>query len=208
MTAFCCRCAGRVGNMIVLFQRNRVPYYDPITDTTLQRPELIVVLGPYWMVLLFVTIPIFALFTVYTFFHVIRHDQPKMVLVIHILTTIGLFGSLLMVGCRNPGILYRQSTLPVQRQSYSNHQIPHSTYHHRHHHPRNVDEWQWNDQAMTYRPSKAKYDAECAVVIEQFDHTCPWTGTAIGKNNIVWFRVFIIFVFVDIFMNAIILMFL
>ena len=31
---------------------------------------------------------------------------------------------------------------------------------------------------------------DCGVVVEDYDHTCPWTGTAIGKGNIKWFYLF------------------
>mmetsp|Transcript_21876 Transcript_21876/g.62345 ORF Transcript_21876/g.62345 Transcript_21876/m.62345 type:complete len:187 (-) Transcript_21876:277-837(-) len=51
-------------------------------------------------------------------------------------------------------------------------------------------DWRWNDQAQTYRPKEARYDPECGVVVEGFDHTCPWTGTAIGSRNMFWFRIF------------------
>ena len=26
------------------------------------------------------------------------------------------------------------------------------------------------------------------VLIEGYDHLCPWSGTVIGKKNMVWFR--------------------
>ena len=57
------------------------------------------------------------------------------------------------------------------------------------------EEWIWNDQALTFRPERAKYDVECAAVIEEFDHTCPWTGTAIGKNNMPAFKMFLKLIF-------------
>jgi DHHC palmitoyltransferase len=186
ITAICCRycCVGRVGNMVVLLQQN-VPATDPITSSTVShRPKLMIVLGPYWMVLVFVTIPIFALLSAYTFFRVTRHQESTTLFILHLITTFGLFVSLLMVGCQDPGILYRHNVPPNSSEA---------------------TEWQWNDQALTYRPLHAKYDSECAVVIEQFDHTCPWTGTAIGKKNMFWFRIFVAFVLLDILFNSIVL---
>ena len=35
------------------------------------------------------------------------------------------------------------------------------------------------------------YDRDCGVVIEEFDHTCPWTGTGIGKANMPYFSTFV-----------------
>ncbi|KAL3905046.1 MAG: hypothetical protein SGILL_009833, partial [Bacillariaceae sp.] len=60
--------------------------------------------------------------------------------------------------------------------------------------PPDTDDWRWNDQAKTYRPPKSRFDRETQVVIEGFDHTCPWTGTAIGSRNMLWFRIFIVMV--------------
>ena len=33
-------------------------------------------------------------------------------------------------------------------------------------------------------------NSDCGVVIEEFDHVCPWTGTAIGKRNMGAFKTF------------------
>ena len=66
-------------------------------------------------------------------------------------------------------------------------------------------EWIWNDQALTFRPRKAKYDSTCACVFEKYDHTCPWTGTAIAKNNIVPFRIFVMLVVVMLLFNIVLL---
>jgi hypothetical protein len=200
ITAICCRycgCIGRVGNMLVLLQRN-VRHSDnhsigtaattATPSTTTHRPKLMIVLGPYWMVLVFVTIPIFALLSAYTFLSVIRNKGSTILFSLYLISTCGLFVSLLMVGCQDPGILYRHTVQPVAPSAVNT---------------SDETEWQWNDQALTYRPIHAKYDSECAVVIEQFDHTCPWTGTAIGKKNIFWFRIFVVFVLLDILFNAI-----
>lgn len=41
------------------------------------------------------------------------------------------------------------------------------------------DDWIWNDQARTFRSPRAKYDPVCAVIVEEFDHTCPWVGMSL-----------------------------
>ena len=52
--------------------------------------------------------------------------------------------------------------------------------------------WTWNDQARTFKPPGARYCPIADAVFEDFDHTCPWTGTAIAKGNIGSFRFFIV----------------
>tara|TARA_B110000971_G_scaffold206794_1_gene230382 strand:- start:161 stop:343 length:183 start_codon:yes stop_codon:yes gene_type:complete len=37
----------------------------------------------------------------------------------------------------------------------------------------------------------AVYDSECGCIVEEFDHVCPWTGTAIGKKNMSAFKFFV-----------------
>ena len=43
------------------------------------------------------------------------------------------------------------------------------------------------------------------VIIEEFDHTCPWTGTAIGKKNMGSFQWFIGMVFICLIMDIFLL---
>jgi hypothetical protein len=40
--------------------------------------------------------------------------------------------------------------------------------------------WFWNEQVGSYRPPGALYCRECGVLIQDYDHLCPWTGTGIG----------------------------
>lgn len=173
--------AGRVGNMVVLAQRVEA-HRDQVTGTTTSRPRLLWVVGPYWMVLLCLTVPLFSLLSLWTAYtRIIDNSLP--VVFIWTVCTAGLFLSLGMVSCSDPGILYRHDEPPGGEDGT----------------------WRWNDQALTYRPVDAKYDTECAVVVEKFDHTCPWTGTAIGKNNMMWFRLFVAFVSIDIVINVVVL---
>jgi len=68
-------------------------------------------------------------------------------------------------GCRNPGIVPRHGEM-------------------------NDNDDLWDDRGQTYRPRYSMYDLETGVVVEQVDHFCPWTGTLIGKGNILAFHVF------------------
>ena len=44
-----------------------------------------------------------------------------------------------------------------------------------------------SDQAKSFRPLDSVYDRDCGVIIDDFDHTCPWTGTGIGGKNMPFF---------------------
>lgn len=163
--------AGRVGNMVVCY-RSETEMPDPYQEdsATDLRPRLHLVLGPYWAVCFLVTIPFFLALTVLV--GVTRIPTSAWyVAATWTFAKIGLFGTLMLVSCRDPGMLYRYRELPRHTEG----------------------EWRWNSQALTYRPLHAKYDPECAAVIEQFHHVCPWTGTAIGRRNQRWFNSFIFF---------------
>jgi palmitoyltransferase ZDHHC9/14/18 len=56
--------------------------------------------------------------------------------------------------------------------------------------------WIWNDQADSYKPPGAVYASDAKVIIKEYDHTCPWTGTAIGSGNMNTFNVFVPMVFI------------
>jgi hypothetical protein len=163
-----CRNAGRVGNMVVLARR--MEEIEDASGQRIRRPRIMCVVGPYWMVLFFLTIPFFGGLSAWTALSRLP-DHNFAVVLTWTICQVGLFVSLVNVACRDPGIMYRHAA-PPQGQEES---------------------WRWNDQALTYRPANAKFDPECQVVVEGFDHTCPWTGTAIGKNNMPWFRRFLFF---------------
>jgi hypothetical protein len=127
-------------------------------------PRLDCIMGPHWVMSVCVTYPIILVVSAITAVRIV--NQPWPLIIVWAILTLALLVALSMVACRNPGIMRRFDSQPD-------------------------DEWRWNDQARTFRPKGAKYDPECAVVVESFDHTCPWTGTAIGKGNITAFRCFV-----------------
>eukprot|EP00986_Skeletonema_menzelii_P012504 scaffold6916_cov143-Skeletonema_menzelii.AAC.14 len=53
--------------------------------------------------------------------------------------------------------------------------------------------WFWNEQVGSYRPAGAMYCREGKVLIKDFDHVCPWTGTAIGHGNMLPFKLLSIY---------------
>jgi hypothetical protein len=184
ISAWCCSklwFVKRVGNMVILAQVME-DYRDDTTGTMSQRPRLLCLVGPYWMVVIGLTIPLLTLVTFWTAYTQFS-DMLLPVQIVWTICTAMLYLSLLLVSCTDPGILHRHAAPP----------------------PSNNDtdpSWYWNDQALTYRPASAKYDSECAVVVEKFDHTCPWTGTAIGKKNMVWFKFFLSSIVINLILNA------
>jgi hypothetical protein len=101
---------------------------------------------------------------------------------------------LFFVSCRDPGLLERVTDEEVANNG-----------------------WFWNEQVGSYRPAGAMYCRECQVsdikqicdrytswnlhfnttilnkaLIYDFDHLCPWTGTAIGKGNMRAFKFFVV----------------
>jgi hypothetical protein len=152
---------------------------DPFTNELVERPQLLCVMGPYWCTVMFITFPLLILFAVWTGFTTIPHRPMAVVILWALSNALALF-SLTQVSCRNPGIMYRYREPPS-------------------------DSWLWNDQAATWRPTHAKYDTDCAVVVEEFDHVCPWTGTAIGRLNLRYFQLFLCFAFVSLVFNVLLL---
>jgi hypothetical protein len=51
--------------------------------------------------------------------------------------------------------------------------------------------WFWNEQVGSFRPPGALYCRECGVLIQDYDHLCPWTGTGVGRKNMLAFKVFL-----------------
>ena len=78
------------------------------------------------------------------------------------------FAALLSTATRNPGMLPRFDAVPECAMA-----------------------WTWNDQAKTYKPPGSRYCNWCDATFLDFDHTCPWTGTAIAKGNMGSFKCFV-----------------
>ena len=174
--------AQRVGNMAVLHSSHEwVEEVDEDPETgeckvhRYTRPKLSIVVGPYWPMLFFVTYPLIFVVSGWAFYIGIwPGKKPAVVVVAWMVITLGLIMALGCTGCRDPGILYRHKAPPPQFEN----------------------NWRWSDQAQSYRPRSAHFDTDTAVIVEEFDHTCPWTGTAIGKKNMLPFQFFVCLVFV------------
>uniref|UniRef100_A0A7S3K675 Palmitoyltransferase n=1 Tax=Aureoumbra lagunensis TaxID=44058 RepID=A0A7S3K675_9STRA len=149
-----------IGNMLVIaFDNDGIP---------------ILMAGPYWTMLLFITIPLCIIGPLL----ICIYWCARLHLAIQILYGLIVFLvalGLLSTALRNPGILRRHLIKPSCESALH----------------RQYGAWQWNDQTRTFKPKSARFDPWCDCVILDFDHTCPWTGTAIGKNNIRSFRFFV-----------------
>jgi len=181
--------AGRIGNMAVLKERNVM--VETLCDLNegqndsevtnrrvVNQRKIDIIVGPYWPCLVFVTFPVILGLTLTTAVKAIFiPGQYKLLIAAWSALSIGLCCSLFGVGCRDPGILPKYREIPSKMVTKKS-------------------RWRWNDQAQTYKPHDAVFDPDCAVVIEEFDHTCPWTGTAIGKKNMTAFQVFVTLVFI------------
>eukprot|EP00565_Helicotheca_tamesis_P007378 CAMPEP_0185727030 /NCGR_PEP_ID=MMETSP1171-20130828/2831_1 /TAXON_ID=374046 /ORGANISM="Helicotheca tamensis, Strain CCMP826" /LENGTH=331 /DNA_ID=CAMNT_0028395501 /DNA_START=150 /DNA_END=1145 /DNA_ORIENTATION=+ len=184
--------AGRVGNMAVLKERSVLVEEEVVDEeagegedepkTTVRRVyknKIEIVVGPYWPFMMCVTYPLIFGVSGLTAVKAIPGKHPIFIAAWSA-CTFGLIYSLFSVGCRDPGILTRHRS------------PPHAS-------------WRWNDQAQTYRPRRAVYDTDCACVIEEFDHTCPWTGTGIGKKNMTAFQSFVALIFICLIMDILLL---
>ena len=176
--------AGRVGNMIVLRQ-SKEQVEASGNGEKCERPRLLLVVGPYWMVTMFVTVPLIVLPSLLTYYRGLP-GRDTWVWILWYVSTGALLLSLFKVSTSNPGIMYRHTSPPVSDGDSNN--------------PN--EEWIWNDQAHTFRPKHAKFDPEIQVVVSHYDHTCPWTGTAIGGGNMFWFKLFLVCVTTTLFLDA------
>jgi hypothetical protein len=165
ISAIVCGClgAGRVGNMPILAQTTENYDEEVIDNETGQvivrnktRPKLLWVMGPYWTVNLFITFPLIIGISGWICYYRVSKSHLAIIITWSIGTFL-LIISLCMISCCNPGILYRHAQAPT-RNNNSTDDIE-------------EEDWRWNDQARTYRPSDAKFDSECQVVVKGFDHT-------------------------------------
>jgi len=132
----------------------------------------IVIAGPCWPFCLFVTLPlILAVSGAVSYFVIISNDSPLPIWVAYIYFPVLGFvlASLFCVGCQDPGLMER-----VTDEEAGN------------------GGWFWNEQVGSYRPPGALYCRECGVLIQDYDHLCPWTGTGVGRRNMMAFKLFLV----------------
>ena len=164
----------------------------PQPPTIQKRHVLDLVVGPFWPMLFFVTYPLILGVSFLTaYFSVFIPGQKWFISLAWSILTFALCFSLFSVSCRDPGIMMRYHEPGSSSSSSSD---CHET-----------TPWRWNEETQSYRPRDALYDPECACVIEEYDHTCPWTGTAIGKKNMFAFQCFVSLVCICLIMDVLLL---
>lgn len=141
----------------------RVGNMTVLCETQLKSGDrrLHAVVGPYWPMMAFVTFPVIILVSLLVAVMMLPH-MPRPVQVVYWLLTLWVCLALLRVACTDPGIFRRVWKKPSSSQAV----------------------WLYSTQGQTWRPKHALYSRDCNVIVEGFDHTCPWTGTAIGKGNL------------------------
>jgi hypothetical protein len=147
--------AGRVGNLVVLRQSKEwveeVVEDEETGEQTIRRflrPRLDCIMGPYWPMLMCCTYPLIFGVSGWTMLFALPGKHPLLQLFWGIATG-GLILALAMTAFCDPGVLYKHAAPP----------------------PQDENSWRWNESAQTYRPRGAIYDPDCAVVVEEFDHT-------------------------------------
>jgi len=128
--------------------------------------KLWLVVGPFWPCTAFITYPILGAVTFGLGWTFTLQHYPWPVLLVWYAVGVFCLVCLGMTSCSNPGILRRETR-------------------------RRNSQWVWTKQTSSFRPPKATFCRDCNCVIEEYDHVCPWTGTAIGKKNMCCFQAFV-----------------
>lgn len=136
----------------------------------------IIIAGPSWPMCLFCTVPIViaSSFAITWFILMdVEINMPWWVIPIYVSFIIGALVSLCFTSCSNPGLL--------ERVSEKNEDVEKGG-------------WAWNEEVSSFQPPNSGYCRECKVLIEEYEHECLWTGTAIGRGNALAFQLFLLFV--------------
>lgn len=121
-----------------------------------------VIAGPCWPFCMGVTVPLIVGISGAVCYFLIWSGNfrlPNWLLGVYIPCVVVVLVFLFCVSCRDPGLLERVTDEEAGQGG-----------------------WFWNEQVGSYRPPGALYCRECGVLIEEYDHLCPWTGTGIGHR--------------------------
>lgn len=132
----------------------------------------IILAGPCWPFCTFVTLPlIVGLSGLVSYFIVLEPSTglPWWLSLLYFPVLAITLLSLFFVSCRDPGLIERVTDEEAGHGG-----------------------WFWNEQVGSFRPAGAMYCRECKALIQDYDHLCPWTGTGIGRGNMIAFRVFVV----------------
>lgn len=131
-----------------------------------------VIAGPCWPFCMGVTLPLILGISALVCYFVLFNSAnglPQWVAYIYLPVLALVLLALFMVSCRDPGLMERVTDEEAGQGG-----------------------WYWNEQVGSFRPPGALYCRECGVLIEGYDHLCPWTGTGIGHGNMFAFKAFVV----------------
>lgn len=172
------RCFTRVGNMTILLERlspsNRV---SGDTERASLDRHLVCLVGPYWPFCLATVVAptvVVTVLMVSLFWSVV--PRPALLSFIALVSVAML--ALCLTSCRDPGLVRHYPEEPEESKAE-----PPGT--------RPSKKWVFNDITNSWRPRGCQYDREVNAVVRNFDHVCPFTGTAIGGGNLYSFYVFV-----------------
>jgi len=132
------------------------------------RPRVLFMVGACWpMMLCTLTLISVIPLTVFSYSYSRVHDGFILLGFFALFVTIVSFTS---TACSDPGIFPRYRSRPNG--------------------VKNVESWRYNSVTMSYRPPGVVYCRDNAMLVENIDHFCPWTGTTIAKRNLCCFHVF------------------
>jgi palmitoyltransferase ZDHHC9/14/18 len=101
---------------------------------------------------------------------------PRPALLAYLGLTVVALIALATVACRDPGLVEHIPFEPPESVNTTNRR----------------GKWVYNDVTESWRPRGAQYDRDINAVVREFDHVCPFTGTAIGGNNLTCFYAFVV----------------
>jgi hypothetical protein len=137
------------------------------TKRMIRKREIQFIVGPYWPMLLGITYPLIFGVSGLTLF-VGLPDRKWYIQLGWAILTVLLIRALFNTGFRDPGILTRHKD-PPENEDDEEEDTPRRRVGFRW--GTEGGPWRWSEQAQSYRPRNASYDPDCAVIVEEFDHT-------------------------------------
>jgi hypothetical protein len=134
--------------------------------------EPLCIMGAWWWFCSSITLPLVLGSVILVTATLVIPYAPLWLYFVYYPFAITALGGLIGVSCTNPGLIPLKTTLTAEEKE-SNSFI-------------------WNDKVKSWRPRGAIYCSTNDVVVDKYDHFCPWTGTSIGGGNMKFFKVFVV----------------
>lgn len=147
----------------------------PVLASSDGEPTL--VMGSWWPFCMGITVPLIVGISTIIIVTVIVPNAPFYIFIVYGVLIVVTLVSLFFVSCKNPGLVEKREK--VEGKNVSRDHVDRS-------------KWIWNDRVKSYRPRGGLYCDTNDVVVVNYDHFCPWTGTSIGGRNMAAFKAFVI----------------